>query len=115
MDSYSIFENYEEERSDKEESFIDETKLDKVEIISSSTEDAESEEQKTNTVDSTANEISENDPLGIAGMKNSQQETNRAHTNTINQPLMKFDLPEHSSIIKVIGVGGGGSNAVNHM
>ncbi|MDQ3108593.1 MAG: cell division protein FtsZ [Bacteroidota bacterium] len=28
---------------------------------------------------------------------------------------MKFDLPEHSSIIKVIGVGGGGSNAVNHM
>ncbi len=29
---------------------------------------------------------------------------------------MKFDLPkEQSSIIKVIGVGGGGSNAVNHM
>lgn len=29
---------------------------------------------------------------------------------------MKFDLPkESSSIIKVIGVGGGGSNAVNHM
>jgi cell division protein FtsZ len=29
---------------------------------------------------------------------------------------MKFDLPkEHSSIIKVIGVGGGGGNAVNHM
>ncbi|MEO6884383.1 MAG: cell division protein FtsZ [Bacteroidia bacterium] len=29
---------------------------------------------------------------------------------------MQFDLPkEHSSIIKVIGVGGGGSNAVNHM
>ncbi len=29
---------------------------------------------------------------------------------------MKFDLPqEKSSIIKVIGVGGGGSNAVNHM
>jgi cell division protein FtsZ len=28
----------------------------------------------------------------------------------------KFDLPEHhKSIIKVIGVGGGGSNAVNHM
>ena len=28
----------------------------------------------------------------------------------------KFDLPRHSkSIIKVIGVGGGGSNAVNHM
>jgi cell division protein FtsZ len=29
---------------------------------------------------------------------------------------MKFELPtELSSIIKVIGVGGGGSNAVNHM
>lgn len=29
---------------------------------------------------------------------------------------MEFDLPkEYSSIIKVIGVGGGGSNAVNHM
>src|ERR1035438_10369894 len=30
--------------------------------------------------------------------------------------MIKFDLPkEQSSIIKVIGVGGGGSNAVNHM
>ena len=29
---------------------------------------------------------------------------------------MKFDLPQElASIIKVIGVGGGGSNAVNHM
>ena len=29
---------------------------------------------------------------------------------------MGFDLPkEQSSIIKVIGVGGGGSNAINHM
>ncbi len=29
---------------------------------------------------------------------------------------MEFDLPkDNSSIIKVIGVGGGGSNAVNHM
>jgi cell division protein FtsZ len=29
---------------------------------------------------------------------------------------MEFDMPKgHSSIIKVIGVGGGGSNAVNHM
>ncbi|RLD33868.1 MAG: cell division protein FtsZ, partial [Bacteroidetes bacterium] len=32
------------------------------------------------------------------------------------EELMNFDLPvERSSIIKVIGVGGGGSNAVNHM
>ena len=30
--------------------------------------------------------------------------------------MMRFDMPkEQSSIIKVIGVGGGGSNAVNHM
>ncbi len=30
--------------------------------------------------------------------------------------MIEFDLPKHqSSIIKVIGVGGGGSNAVNHM
>ncbi|HEU4716320.1 MAG TPA: cell division protein FtsZ, partial [Bacteroidia bacterium] len=28
---------------------------------------------------------------------------------------MTFEFPEQSSIIKVIGVGGGGSNAVNHM
>ena len=29
---------------------------------------------------------------------------------------MKFNLPkDQASIIKVIGVGGGGSNAVNHM
>jgi len=32
------------------------------------------------------------------------------------EDLMPFDLPkERSSIIKVVGVGGGGSNAVNHM
>ena len=30
--------------------------------------------------------------------------------------MYSFDLPTHQkSIIKVIGVGGGGSNAVNHM
>ena len=29
---------------------------------------------------------------------------------------LSFDLPKHqSNVIKVIGVGGGGSNAVNHM
>ena len=33
-----------------------------------------------------------------------------------NMKDYKFDLPKnHKSIIKVIGVGGGGSNAVNHM
>jgi cell division protein FtsZ len=34
----------------------------------------------------------------------------------MKEEIMQFDLPENrSSIIKVIGVGGGGSNAVNHM
>ena len=34
----------------------------------------------------------------------------------IPEDLMNFDLPlERSSIIKVIGIGGGGNNAVNHM
>lgn len=34
----------------------------------------------------------------------------------MNNDMIKFDLPkEQPSIIKVIGVGGGGSNAVNHM
>jgi cell division protein FtsZ len=37
-------------------------------------------------------------------------------TSTMNDDLMSFDLPvERSSIIKVIGIGGGGNNAVNHM
>ncbi len=35
---------------------------------------------------------------------------------TIMAEMLKFELPKNqSSIIKVIGVGGGGSNAVNHM
>lgn len=35
---------------------------------------------------------------------------------TRNMSLLQFDLPkDQSSIIKVIGVGGGGGNAVNHM
>jgi cell division protein FtsZ len=36
--------------------------------------------------------------------------------NTMAEDLMNFDLPvERSSIIKVVGIGGGGNNAVNHM
>lgn len=35
--------------------------------------------------------------------------------NTINGTLPIFDVPEKANIIKVIGVGGGGGNAVNHM
>lgn len=37
-------------------------------------------------------------------------------TNTMTDDIMNFDLPvERSSIIKVVGIGGGGNNAVNHM
>jgi cell division protein FtsZ len=41
--------------------------------------------------------------------------TNTHTNNNQSEEAMKFELPEYSSIIKVIGVGGGGSNAVNHM
>ena len=35
---------------------------------------------------------------------------------TMTDDIMNFDLPvERSSIIKVVGIGGGGNNAVNHM
>ncbi len=38
------------------------------------------------------------------------------HASSKQKTMIHFDLPkEQSSIIKVIGVGGGGSNAVNHM
>ncbi len=34
----------------------------------------------------------------------------------MSDELMNFDLPvERSSIIKILGIGGGGNNAVNHM
>ncbi len=43
---------------------------------------------------------------------NTDKHTNQLTLNT----MMQFELPQdESSIIKVIGVGGGGSNAVNHM
>ena len=93
MDTYNIFDELPDEEgnnysSDREESFIDETPFEIKEIITS--------------IDK-ASEKSRN--------------TKTTHTKSTNQThqAMKFDLPEHSSIIKVIGVGGGGSNAVNHM
>ncbi len=43
------------------------------------------------------------------------QTDTHTHNNLKSEEAMKFELPEYSSIIKVIGVGGGGSNAVNHM
>ena len=45
---------------------------------------------------------------------NNQEKTN--YQNKLKQMTMEFNLPkDQSSIIKVIGVGGGGGNAVNHM
>lgn len=105
MDNYDIFDDLSEENhpSDNEESFVDETPLENVETIS-----------EVNAETNTPFPVSEADPLGLAG--NSKATTQTTHTNTNqNNVAMKFDLPEHSSIIKVIGVGGGGSNAVNHM
>lgn len=49
--------------------------------------------------------------FGLAGNSSVSSVTN----NIQNQDSMKFEIPEQSSIIKVFGVGGGGSNAVNHM
>ena len=93
MDTYNIFDELPDEEgnnysSDREESFIDETPFEIKEIITS--------------IDKTSEKSSN---------------TNNTHITSTNQShqAMKFDLPEHSSIIKVIGVGGGGSNAVNHM
>lgn len=41
---------------------------------------------------------------------------NNLKNNTMPDDIMNFDLPvERSSIIKVLGIGGGGNNAVNHM
>ncbi|GAB4134459.1 MAG: cell division protein FtsZ [Bacteroidia bacterium] len=62
------------------------------------------------------------DPLGLVGnnadvLKPVAEIETTQHTiiNNQTESIMTFDLPKHSSIIKVIGVGGGGSNAVNHM
>lgn len=45
---------------------------------------------------------------------NDKEKTN--YKNKLKQMTMEFNMPnEQSSIIKIIGVGGGGSNAVNHM
>lgn len=42
--------------------------------------------------------------------------TLKCNTEAMSDDLMNFDLPVNkSSIIKVLGIGGGGSNAVNHM
>ncbi len=119
MDIYSIFDEYEEDKTsqgdaanEKEESFIAETPLENVERLPESSDENEINDPETVT----PFPVSEADPLGIIGNAEPVKETGNTTENT-NQPLvaMKFDLPEHSSLIKVIGVGGGGSNAVNHM
>ncbi|CAN5236826.1 cell division protein FtsZ [soil metagenome] len=107
MDNYDIFGELADENdaSDREESFVDETPIENIQTIKNT--DPESE---------TPFPVTESDPLGLVGKVYTTTQ-NTTHTNNTNQShvAMKFDLPEHSSIIKVIGVGGGGSNAVNHM
>jgi cell division protein FtsZ len=50
-----------------------------------------------------------------AGTRSSTEPTGNKKQGAM-EPLFQFDLPkDQSSIIKVFGVGGGGSNAVNHM
>jgi len=45
-----------------------------------------------------------------------QIQTNIVMTNNTELGSISFDLPKNqSNVIKVIGVGGGGSNAINHM
>jgi cell division protein FtsZ len=45
-----------------------------------------------------------------------EQHHQTTRTTTTKKEVMEFDLPkDQSSIIKVIGIGGGGGNAVNHM
>lgn len=61
----------------------------------------------------TAEPVAEFTPEITAAVAEFTAETANEHTQ--HTEAMKFDLPEQSSIIKVIGVGGGGSNAVNHM
>lgn len=55
-----------------------------------------------------------NKPVGIKQKKITIKYLHNPKTMTTD--MIKFDLPKNqSSIIKVLGVGGGGSNAVNHM
>lgn len=54
-------------------------------------------------------------PLFESAASTIMQTETHTHNNLKSEEAMKFELPEYSSIIKVIGVGGGGSNAVNHM
>jgi cell division protein FtsZ len=97
MDFYNIFEDHSEEKNQagQEGSFMP---------------DAKPELSMTHT----PFPATQDDPLGIVGGTEALS-ANTPHINNKSEEAMKFDLPEHSSIIKVIGVGGGGSNAVNHM
>lgn len=54
-------------------------------------------------------------PLFESTASTTMETETHTHNNIKSEEAMKFELPEYSSIIKVIGVGGGGSNAVNHM
>ena len=77
--------------------------------------DVEVTEETTLVSAATAAEPAASLPLETTPAAVSENEIAADTPHTQHTEAMKFDLPEQSSIIKVIGVGGGGSNAVNHM
>ena len=121
MDLYNIFDSI----NDDEENVSPESEMHAFDSDFDNEETFVSEEPIIGIIAETPFPVTEADPLGIAGNAkplNTAGTENTTHTNssgindqTQHQDKMKFDLPEHTSIIKVIGVGGGGSNAVNHM
>lgn len=113
MDNYSIFDEENENTENSREEFTSGG-------YESAGENEETfiDENETLPSQETIYPVTEADPLGIAGGSDALENgnTNTSHNNNNQSSVaMKFDLPEYSSIIKVIGVGGGGSNAVNHM
>jgi cell division protein FtsZ len=84
-------------------------------VVTEPAAEAEMTEETTFVSAAPANEPAASLPLEITPVAVSENEIVADTPHTHNTEAMKFDLPEQSSIIKVIGVGGGGSNAVNHM
>lgn len=121
MDLYNIFDGMEDDQEKKS----GDMQFNSAEDRSDNEETFVSEEPFSGLTAETPFPVTEADPLGIAGDFIAQRTTgdeNTQHNQTSDtenrtqqHETMKFDLPEQSSIIKVIGVGGGGSNAVNHM
>ena len=64
----------------------------------------------------TDNDLVDEDVSDDPSMEFGTTDNDLVDEEVLDDTSMKFDLPKNqSSVIKVIGVGGGGSNAVNHM